>query len=53
VGGMKVKEPSDNPNLDAAAIDGLKAASPFPALPPQFKGKSLGLRFNLSFNATE
>jgi len=53
VGGMKLKEPSDNPNLDAAAIDGLKAASPFPALPAEFKGKSLGLRFNLSFNASE
>ena len=53
VGGMKVKVPSDNANLDAAAIDGLKAASPFPALPAQFKGKSLGLRFNLSFNATK
>ncbi len=53
VGGMKVKETSGNPSLDAAALDGLKAASPFPALPAQFKGKSLGLRFNLSFNATE
>jgi len=50
LGEMKVKESSNDATLDAAVINSLKAATPFRPLPAQFKGKSLSLRFDLSFN---
>lgn len=50
LGEMKLKESSNDASLDAAVINSLKAASPFQALPKQFKGASLALRFDLSFN---
>jgi TonB family protein len=51
VAGMKLKESSNDEVLDGIALDGLKAATPFQALPAQFKGKSVALRFNLSFSS--
>jgi tetratricopeptide (TPR) repeat protein len=50
VAGLKLKESSSDPTLDVALLDGLKSVAPFHALPAQFKGKSLTLRFDLSFH---
>jgi TonB family protein len=48
---MKLRESSNDATLDKVALDGLKAATPFQALPVQFKGKSVALRFNLSYSS--
>jgi len=48
---MKLRESSNDATLDKVALDGLKAATPFQALPAQFKGKSVALRFNLSYSS--
>jgi tetratricopeptide (TPR) repeat protein len=50
LGEMKMKQSSNDATLDAALISSLRAASPFRALPTRFTGKSLALRFDLSFN---
>jgi TonB family protein len=47
---LKVKESSSDAALDAALLDSLKSVAPFHTLPTQFKGKSLALRFDLSFH---
>lgn len=53
LGEMSLTESSNNKNLDAAMMNSFKAATPFHALPTQFKGKALALRFNFSFNPGE
>ena len=50
LGETKLKESSNDTSLDAAVINSLKAASLFQSLPKQFRGTSLALRFDLSFN---
>lgn len=51
VAGLKLKESTNDATLDAALLDSLKSVAVFQALPAQFKGKSLALRFDLSFRA--
>ena len=50
LGEMNLKESSNDTTLDAAMLKRFKAATPFHALPAQFNGKSLALRFELSFS---
>lgn len=50
LGEMKLKESSNDTTLDTAVLNSFKAATPFHALPSQFKGESLDLQFALSFN---
>jgi tetratricopeptide (TPR) repeat protein len=50
LGEMNLKESSNDATLDAAVLKSFKAATPFRALPAQFNGKSLALRFELSFS---
>jgi TonB family protein len=50
VAGMKLHGPSGDTSLDRAAWGGITASSPFPALPVQFKGDYLALRFRFYYN---
>jgi TonB family protein len=36
--------------LDRAAVAGISASSPFPALPGEFKGDRIVVQFNFSYN---
>ena len=49
ISGLKRDKSSGDPTLDRAAWGGITASSPFPALPTEFKGKYLALRFTFSY----
>jgi hypothetical protein len=36
--------------LDRAAVAGISASNPFPALPPEYKGDVIRLQFNFAYN---
>jgi len=50
VTGVKVVGGSGDVALDRPAYGSITASSPFPPLPPEFKGQYLGLRFNFYYN---
>lgn len=50
VAGMRIIGPSGYVPLDRAAWGGITASSPFPPLPPDFKGPYLALRFRFYYN---
>ncbi len=50
VAGMRIIGPSGYVALDRAAWGGITASSPFPPLPPEFKGPYLALRFRFYYN---
>jgi TonB family protein len=51
--GMKLAQSSGDATLERAAWVGVTASSPFPPLPEQFSGESLGLRFHFHYNAAQ
>ncbi|HTA49735.1 MAG TPA: TonB family protein [Verrucomicrobiae bacterium] len=53
VAGMKLVTPSGDIPLDRAAWAGIKASNPFPALPGEFGGQYLALRFKFFYNPTK
>jgi TonB family protein len=50
VSGMQVHTPSGDVALDRAAWASITASNPFPPLPKEFQGQSLGLRFHYFYN---
>jgi outer membrane biosynthesis protein TonB len=50
VQGMVLEGPSGDIALDKAAWGGITGASPYPPLPPEFKGPYLELRFGFFYN---
>ena len=46
----KLVQSSGNATLERAAQTGIAASAPFPALPEEFAGNSLALRFNFYYN---
>jgi TonB family protein len=50
VAGMKLVTSSGDIALDRAAWGGITASNPFPALPAEFNGKFLALRFRFFYN---
>jgi TonB family protein len=53
VQGMKLVAPSGDIPLDRAAWAGITASDPFPALPSDFSGQYLALRFRFYYNPTK
>ena len=53
VAGMKLVAPSGDTPLDRAAWAGITASDPFPALPSDFGGQYLALRFRFFYNPTK
>jgi TonB family protein len=53
VQGMRVVAPSGDVPLDRAAWAGITASDPFPALPSDFGGQYLALRFRFYYNPTK
>jgi TonB family protein len=53
VAGMKLVAPSGDIPLDRAAWAGITASDPFPALPSDFSGPYLALRFRFFYNPTK
>ena len=53
VAGMKLVAPSGDIPLDRAAWAGITASDPFPALPAEFGGQYLALRFRFYYNPTK
>jgi TonB family protein len=53
VAGMKLVAPSGDVPLDRAAWAGIVASDPFPALPSEFGGQYLALRFRFYYNPTK
>jgi len=53
VAGMKLVAPSGDIPLDRAAWAGITASDPFPALPAEFGGQYLALRFRFFYNPTK
>src|ERR1017187_4551627 len=53
VAGMKLVAPSGDVPLDRAAWAGITASDPFPALPSEFGGQYLALRFRFYYNPTK
>jgi TonB family protein len=53
VAGMKLVAPSGDVPLDRAAWAGIVASDPFPALPSEFGGQYLSLRFRFYYNPTK
>lgn len=53
VAGMKLVAPSGDTPLDRAAWAGITASDPFPALPSEFGGEYLALRFRFFYNPTK
>src|SRR5580698_2380455 len=53
VAGMKLVAPSGDIPLDRAAWAGITASDPFPALPSEFGGEYLALRFKFFYNPTK
>src|SRR3989442_1894769 len=52
VSGMKLHNSSGNVALDRAAWASITASNPFPPLPTEFPGQTIGLRFHYFFNLT-
>lgn len=52
VSGMKVRSASGDVGLDRAAWGSITASAPFAALPTEFPGERLGLRFYFFYNRT-
>jgi TonB family protein len=50
VSGMKLAEPSGDTSLDRPAWASIMTSDPFPALPSQFGGQYLTLRFHFDYN---
>ena len=50
VAGMRVVKPTGDLSLDRAAWDAITASAPFAALPQEFHGPFLGLRFHFYYN---
>lgn len=50
IAGMKIIGPSGDVSLDRAAWGGITASNPFPALPTEFHGQYLALRFHFYYN---
>ena len=48
---LVIAMPSGAESLDRAAVAGISASNPLPPLPPEFKGGSIRLQFNFSYNA--
>jgi len=53
VAGMRLVAPSGDVPLDRAAWAGITASDPFPALPSEFGGQYLALRFRFYYNPTK
>lgn len=53
VAGMKLVTPSGDIPLDRAAWAGIQGSNPFPALPAEFGGQYLALRFKFFYNPTK
>jgi TonB family protein len=53
IAGMKLVTPSGDIPLDRAAWAGIKGSNPLPALPPEFGGEFLALRFKFFYNPTK
>jgi TonB family protein len=53
VAGMKLVAGSGDVPLDRAAWAGIVASDPFPALPTEFGGQYLALRFRFYYNPTK
>jgi TonB family protein len=53
VAGMKLVAPSGDVPLDRAAWAGIVGSDPFPALPSDFNGQYLALRFRFYYNPTK
>jgi TonB family protein len=53
VAGMKLIAPSGDIPLDRAAWAGIVGSVPFPALPSEFRGQYLALRFRFYYNPTK
>jgi len=53
VTGMKLTQPSGDVSLDRAAWGGITASNPFPALPTEYSGKYLVLRFRFQYNPSK
>jgi TonB family protein len=53
VAGMKLVAPSGDIPLDRAAWAGITGSDPFPALPAEFGGQYLALRFRFFYNPTK
>jgi TonB family protein len=49
--GMKLVESSGDVSLDRAALGGITASNPFPALPTDFTADHLGVRFRFLYNS--
>ncbi len=47
---LVISGPSGTESLDRAAVAGISASNPFPALPPEFKGEVIRLQFGFSYN---
>ena len=47
---LVIAMPSGAESLDRAAVAGISASNPLPPLPPEFKGGSIRLQFNFSYN---
>jgi TonB family protein len=50
ISGLRYANSSGDGPLDRAAYGGITASSPFPPLPAEFHGQSLGLRFRFLYN---
>ena len=50
--GVKLVESSGDVSLDRAAWEGIAASNPFPALPTDFTGDHIGVRFRFLYNLT-
>ena len=50
VQGMRLSSPSGDVSLDRAAWGGITNSNPFQALPPEFKGEYIALRFRFYYN---
>jgi len=53
VSNMKLTEPSGDASLDRAAWGGVTTSNPFPALPAEFSGQYILLRFHFYYNPGE
>lgn len=53
VAGMRLVTPSGDIPLDRAAWAGIQGSNPFPALPAEFGGQYLALRFKFFYNPTK
>ena len=47
---LVISGPSGTESLDRAAVAGISASNPFPALPAEFKGEVVRLQFGFSYN---